>query len=112
MPPRAERLARRYPLLRSVPPEERAGIVRGALKSPLVLIPLLGGGLLLLPMYLQYMFTLLGVDREPNLLLFLAKILGSALVPLLVAVPVFSRLIMPRCIRKAMRKRGYGTPEE
>lgn len=106
-PSRAKRLARRYPLLRDIPEDERAGIVREALKSPLVLVPLLGGGLLLLPLYLQYMFALLGVETEQNLLLMLAKVLGTALVPILVIVPLFTRFIMPRCIRKVLQRRGY-----
>ena len=107
MASRGKRLARRYPLLNSVPEEERPAIVRAALRHPLVLLLVLGGGLLGLPLYLGHMFTLLGLEQEPEFLIKLAKFAGIILLPIMVAVPLLSRFVLPRFIRREMRKRGY-----
>lgn len=104
---RATRLARRYPVLASVPPEERARMVRLALRHPLILLLVVGLGLLALPPYLRFMFDLLGVESDPNLLLMLAKIALTILIPIAVAVPLLTRFVMPRFILKAMASRGY-----
>lgn len=106
------RLTRRYPLLASVPEEERPGIVRAALRHPLLLLPLLALAIGLLPLYFQYVFALLGVETEPNQLLKMAKLGGAVLLPVCLAVPLLSRLVVPRFIRKEMRKRGYALPAE
>ena len=107
MKSRGKRLARRYPLLNGVPEEERPAIVRAALRHPLVLLLVLGGGLLGLPLYLGHMFTLLGLEQEPVFLIKLAKFAGIILLPIMVAVPLLSRFVLPRFIRREMRKRGY-----
>ena len=104
---RGKRLARRYPLLKSVPEDERPAVVRAALGRPLVLLLVFGVGLLVLPLYLREMIDLLGVEREPVLTLKLAKFAGIVLLPVVVAVPVLSRFVLPRFIRQEMRKRGY-----
>ena len=105
---RGKRLARRYPILNSVPEDARPAVVRAALKHPLVILLVVGGGLLGLPLYLNAMFGLLGVEREPALLLKLVKFAGVILLPVVVAVPVLSRFVLPPIIRREMRKRGYG----
>ena len=107
MESRGKRLARRYPLLSSVPEEERPAIVRAALRRPLVLLLLIGGGLLALPPYLSQMFTLLNVEQEPVFLLKLSKFAAVILLPIILAVPVLSRFVLPCFIRREMRKRGY-----
>ena len=107
MASRGKRLARRYPLLNSVQEEERPAIVRAALRHPLVLLLVLGGGLLGLPLYLGHMFNLLGLEQEPEFLIKLAKFAGIILLPIMVAVPLLSRFVLPRFIRREMRKRGY-----
>lgn len=104
---RGRRLARRYPLLNSVPEDERPAIVRAALRHPLVLLLVVGGGLLLLPPYLDKMFFLLGVEQEEMLFLKLIKFAAVLLAPVVVAVPLLTRLVLPRFIRQEMRKRGY-----
>lgn len=104
---RETRLARRYPILASVPAGERARIVRAALRHPVVLMLVLGLGLLGLPPYLRFMFDLLGVESDPNLLLMLAKIAGTVLIPIAVAVPLLTRFVMPHFIRKAMIAQGF-----
>ncbi len=104
---RGRRLARRYPVLNSVPEDERPAIVRAALRHPLVLLLVLGVGLLVLPLYLGGMIALLGVEEEQVVLLKLAKFAGIILLPIVLAVPVLSRFVLPRFIRQEMRKRGY-----
>ena len=95
-------------MLRAVPEDERPAIVRAALGHPLVLLLVAGAGMICLPLYLDFMFALLNVEREPVIILMLAKIAGIMLLPIAVAVPLLSRFIMPRFIRKEMEKRGYG----
>ncbi len=109
---RAARLARRYPVLASVPPEERARMVRTALRHPLILLLVVGLGLLGLPPYLRFMFDLLGVESEPNLLFMLAKTALTILIPIAVAVPLLTRFVMPRFLLKAMASQGYGAAPE
>ena len=104
---RGKRLARRYPILNSVPEDERPAIVRAALKHPLVILLVVGGGLLGLPLYLNEMFGLLGVEQEPIMLLKMVKFAGIILLPVVAAVPILSRFILPPIIRREMRKRGY-----
>lgn len=107
MNPRGKRLARRYPLLNDAPEEERPAIVRAALLHPLVLLLVIGGGLLGLPPYLEYMFVLMDVEQEPVLLIKLAKLAGIVLLPIMIAVPLLSRFVLPRFIRREMRRRGH-----
>ena len=104
---RGKRLARRYPLLLDVPEEARPAIVKAALRHPLVLLLVFGVGLVVLPVYLGEMFSLLNIEQEGVLPLKLAKVAGVILLPLLIAVPVLSRFVLPFFIRKEMRKRGY-----
>lgn len=105
--PREEKLARRYPILRQVPGPERAGIVREALRNPLFIIVFivlaLGAG----PFYLEYAFALLDMPHGENMLVQLAKMGSVILLPICILVPVLTRLVMPRTIRKVMLKRGY-----
>ena len=108
---RGKRLARRYPLLANVPEDERPAVVRAALRHPLVLLLVFGVGLLALPVYLREIFALLGMETEQALLLKLAKLAGAILLPIVVAVPVLSRFVLPRFIRREMRKRGYAEDE-
>lgn len=107
LPTRGKRLARRYPILASVPEDERPAIVRAALRHPLVLALVLGCGLLLLPLYFEWIFTLIGVEAEQDLLLKLAKLGGAILLPCVLAVPLLGRFVIPVFIRKEMKKRGY-----
>lgn len=104
---RGKRLAKRYPVLASVPEDERPAIVRAALRHPLVLVLVLGVGLLLLPLYFDWIFTLLGVEAEQDLLLKIAKLGGAVLLPCVLAVPLLGRFVIPVFIKKEMRKRGY-----
>ena len=104
---RGARLARRYPQLKDVPEAERPAIVRAALMNPIVLLAFIAVGLLVLPHYLFMAFAVLGVEQEPNLLFKLAKLAGIALVPIMLAVPLLTKYVMPRFIRKEMIKRGY-----
>lgn len=104
---RGKRLARRYPVLLAVPEDERPALVRSALRHPLVLLLVVGGGMLLLPFYMQEMFALLRVEQETVFLLKLAKLGGIVLLPVVVAVPLLSHFVLPRILVKEMRKRGY-----
>ena len=104
---RGKRLARRYPVLLSVPEDERPAVVRSALRHPLVLLLIVGGGMLLLPFYMREMFELLRVEQETVFLFKLAKLGGIILLPLVVVVPLLSHFVLPRFIIKEMRKRGY-----
>lgn len=104
---RGERLARRYPVLRKVPENERPVIVRAALRHPLMLLLVVGGGMLLLPLYFRKMLGLIAMDGQHNLLLQFAFYAGIVLLPVLVAVPLLTRFVLPRILRKEMIKRGY-----
>lgn len=104
---RGERLARRYPILRKVPENERPAIVRAALRHPLMLLLVAGGGMLLLPLYFQKILGLIAMEGQQSLLLQIAIYAGIVLLPLLVAVPLLTRFVMPRILRKEMIKRGY-----
>ena len=105
---RGKRLARRYPVLLGVPEDERPAVVRSALRHPLVLLLVVGGGMLLLPFYMKEMFELLRIEQETMFLLKLAKLGGIVLLPVVVAVPLLSHFVLPRFILREMRKRGYG----
>jgi len=105
--PRGRRLLKRYPVLASVPEDERPAIVRAALKSPVVLLLVVGGGLLLLPLYFNFAFAFLHIGEEPNLIFTLAKLGAVVLLPLCIAVPLLSRFLLPVFIRREMKKRGY-----
>lgn len=102
-----ERLALRYPALKNVPSKERRPIVRAALFSPPILIFLFVVGLIILPRYLEFAFGFLNIEREQNALFQLAKAGLIMLVPICTLVPLLTMFLMPRCIRRAMRKRGY-----
>ena len=104
---REERLARRYPDLKRVPPKERRGIVRAAILHPVVLGTVLLFGLLILPRYIGIAFHYLDIEHEQNFPLMLAKLGLLTLAPLCVLVPLLTKFLMPHYIRKAMRKRGY-----
>lgn len=110
-PSRGRRLLRRYPALAPVPEDERPAVVRAAIRHPAVLILVLGIGLLLLPLYFDWVFRLLRVEQEANLMLWIAEVGGAVLVPCIVAVPVLSRFVIPVFIRREMKKRGYGGKE-
>ena len=105
---RGKRLLRRYPVLAPVPEDERPAVVRASLRHPAVLLLVLGGGLLLLPLYFDWAFRLLGVESESNLMLQMAKLGGAVLAPCILAVPLLSRFVIPIVIRREMKKRGYG----
>ena len=107
MQSRGKRLLRRYPVLKDVPEDERPALTRAALRHPLLLLPLLVGGLILLPLYFNEMFALLRIEQEPNVPLKLAKYACSVLLPVVLAVPLLSRFIVPWFIRREMRKRGF-----
>ena len=106
---RGERLAGRYPPLAAVPEEERPGIVRAAIRHPVFLLLVAGGGLVLLPPYFSFAFSFLGIEREMNMPLATAKLVGAVLLPALVAVPLLSRFVMAGFIRREMLKRGYSS---
>ena len=110
MQSRGQRLLRRYPVLKDVPEDERPALTRAALRHPLLLLPMLLGGLLLLPLYFNEIFALLRIEQESNMLLKLTKYACSVLLPIVVAVPLLSRFIVPWFIRREMIKRGF-TPE-
>ena len=102
-----ERLALRYPVLKSVPPGERRAIVRAAFASPAILLFLFAAALVILPRYLEFAFTWLDIEREQNMLFQLGKAGLVMLLPVCTLVPLLTKFLMPRGIRKAMRKRGY-----
>lgn len=107
---RGKRLVKRYPVLASVPEEERPVIVRTALRHPLMLLLVVGTGLLLLPMYFDWIFAQLGVEHETQLLLQIVKFAVAVLLPIIIVVPLLSRFIVPHFIVKQMKKRGYDSP--
>lgn len=107
MTSRGKRLERRYPILKDVPEDERPAVVRAALRHPLLLFPFLVAALLLLPLYFNEMFSLFGVERESDMLLKMTKYAVIVLIPIIIAVPLLSRLVVPSFIRKEMIKRGY-----
>ncbi|MDL2267548.1 hypothetical protein LJC46_06135 [Desulfovibrio sp. OttesenSCG-928-G15] len=109
-PTRGERLARRYPILAGVPEAERPAIARAALRNPLLLLIVLGGGLLLLPLYFDFAFRFLGVEAEQNMMMQLTKLAGSVLLPIAIVVPLLSRFVVPAFIRREMIKRGLTPP--
>ena len=104
---RGKRLLRRYPILKDVPEDERPALVRAALRHPLLLLPVMIAGLLLLPLYFNEIFLLLKIEQENNLLLKLTKYACAVLLPIIVAVPLLSRFVVPGFIRREMSKRGF-----
>ena len=110
LPSRGKRLVRRYPLLAGVPENERPAIVRAAMGHPLFLLLVAGGGLLLLPLYFSFALPFLGIAEEKNMALATAKFAGAVLLPLVLAVPLLSRFVMPRFIRRALQRRGHADP--
>lgn len=104
---KGERLARRYPVLASVPENERPALVRAALRHPLLLLPVLAAGLLLLPLYFEFAFSLLGVSGAPESVFDMGKIGCVVLVPVIIAVPLLSRFVVPCFLAREMKKRGY-----
>ena len=107
MASRGKRLLRRYPVLKDAPEDERPSVVRAALRHPLLLLPFIAAALALLPLYFNEMFALLGVEQEQNMLMKLTKTACVMLVPIVIAVPLLSRFIVPAFIRREMIKRGY-----
>lgn len=105
---RGARLLRRYPVLAPVPEDERPAVVRAALRHPLLLIPCLGAALLLLPLYFDWMFALLGVGGAPENMFDFGKIGCAVLLPVIIAVPLLSRFVLPAFILRVMKKRGLG----
>jgi hypothetical protein len=107
---RGQRLLKRYPILVPVPESERPAIVKAALCNPVVLLLVVGGGLLLLPPYFNYAFALLGIEQERDAVFTIAKLGAVVLLSLCIAVPLFSRFLLPFFIRREMEKRGYSAP--
>lgn len=104
---RGKRLAGRYPVLSAVPEADRPAVVRAALRHPLLLLGIVGVGIGLLPLYFEFAFTLLRVEQEPNIMLKMTKMAGAVLLPVITAVPLLTRFVMPRFIVREMRKRGF-----
>ncbi|MDL2291099.1 hypothetical protein LJC09_03250 [Desulfovibrio sp. OttesenSCG-928-F20] len=104
---RGARLVRRYPILGAVPENERPAVVRTALRHPLLLIPVLLTALLLLPLYFELAFNFLGVNVAPQSIFDLGKIGCAVLLPVIIAVPLLSRFVLPWFLRREMKKRGY-----
>ena len=104
---RGKRLLKRYPLLEPVPEEERSAVVRAALRHPLLIVPFILVALLVLPLYFNEMFALFKVKEETEAMLMMAKYAVIVLIPIVIAVPLLSRLIVPGFIKKEMTKRGY-----
>ena len=109
---RGARLVKRYPILAPVPEGEREAVVRAALRHPLTLLIVVGGGLLLLPLYFDYAFALLGVATERSALMAIFKVGAATLAPLCLLAPLLSRFLIPRFIQREMEKRGYAAPPE
>ena len=109
---RGKRLLKRYPLLESVPEEERPVVVRAALRHPLLIVPFVLVAFLVLPLYFNEMFALFKVKEEPEAMLMMAKYAVIVLIPIIIAVPLLSRLVVPGFIKKEMVKRGYAEDEE
>jgi hypothetical protein len=105
--PQAESLARRYPLLRNVPPEHRSSVLRAAVLNPLILGLVLAFSLIAMPPYLTIASRFLDVDHEPNFALKLSKFALLILPPLSLAIFLMTRFLMPLSLRNAMRKRGF-----
>jgi hypothetical protein len=106
-PSRAESLARRYPLLRGVPPERRSGVLRAAILNPLILGLILSFSLIAMPPYLTIVSRFLNLDHEPLFVLKLGKILLVTLPPMGLALFLLTRFLMPLSLRRAMRKGGF-----
>ena len=104
---RGKRLLKRYPLLEPVPEEERPAVVRAALRHPLLVGPFIFMALLVLPLYFNEMFALFKVKEETEAVLMMAKYAVIVLIPIIIAVPLLSRLVVPGFIKKEMAKRGY-----
>ena len=104
----ADRLARRYPDLAAVPPEERRPIVRAALAHPLVVVLLLVLAGAALPAYLHLSFTFLGLYTEDQPLSLVSKSLIALAPPIWAITFAFTRWVLPPFIRRQMKKRGYG----
>ncbi|MDR2076778.1 MAG: hypothetical protein LBP61_07625 [Desulfovibrio sp.] len=105
--PQAESLARRYPLLRSVPPEQRSRVLRAAILNPLILGIILSFTLLAMPPYMDITFRLLDVNREANFALKAGKIILLTLPPMSLALFLLTRFLLPLSLRRVMRKRGF-----
>jgi hypothetical protein len=105
--PRAEALARRYPLLRGVPPEQRSGVLYAAILSPYILGIVLAFGLIAMPPYMAIVSRFLNVEQEPRFLLKLGKIFLLTLPPMSIFLFLLTRFLMPLSLRRAMRKRGF-----
>lgn len=112
MQSRGKRLLRRYPILKDVPEDERPALVRAALRHPLLLLPVVLVGVLLLPLYFNEIFLLLRIEQENNLLLKLTKYACSVLLPVIIAVPLLSRFVVPAFIRREMGKRGFAPSQK
>jgi hypothetical protein len=111
LPTRGVKLARRYPVLKEVPDDERPTIVRKALRHPKLIIPLVLVALLALPPYFGVMFETFGVHNAEVNMFWMAKVAAIMLVPICLFVAVLSRFVVPWFIKKEMAKRGYGTKD-
>jgi hypothetical protein len=105
--PRAEALARRYPLLRGVPAEQRSGVLRAAILSPHILGIVLAFGLIAMPPYMTIVSRFLNVEQEPHFLLKLGKVFLLTLPPMSLVLFLLTRFLMPLALRRTMRKRGF-----
>ncbi|MDR0338978.1 MAG: hypothetical protein LBH65_01735 [Desulfovibrio sp.] len=104
---RGRRLARRYPVLAPVPEDERPAVVRKALRHPLLLLPTLAVALVALPPYFDFALRFLNVTAQPESIFDLGKIGCAILVPVIIAAPLLSRLVLPSFILREMKNRGY-----
>jgi len=104
---KGERLARRYPVLEPVPEQERPALVRAALRHPFLLIPVLAVGIFALPPYFEMAFSWLGLGSAPESIYDMGKIGCVVLVPVIIAVPLLSRFVVPSFLAREMKKRGY-----
>lgn len=106
-PSKGKRLLRRYPILAPVPEEERAKVVRAALRNPLVMVIIGCLGFFILPPYFKFALQFLRVEEDPVLLMQLAKVGAAVILPIAVAVPLLSHYVMPYFLRTELKKQGY-----
>ena len=104
-PSKAERLARAYPLLRALPPEERHGIARAAFFSPFVLAVFLSFWILLVPPYFWVALKLLDSEHTKNFKTL--KLCFITLLPVFSGVVLLRAFLMPRAITKILAARRH-----
>ena len=108
--PEARRSAifvRRYPLLRAVPPEKRATMIRKAFVHPLFLVVMLVAALVALPESIDFLMRSLHLytETEPGQQAW--KILVSIFIPSLLLFWLLRHVILPITLKKVLRKEGY-----